>query len=174
MVEHLRGQPVVSVGCGAKHTIFVCEDGSAYSCGDGRDGKLGHGDSTCAPHPPRPARAGPRGPTPEGRSLRGARPRGFARAARVRWARGVGSFSLSASLSLFGRRTYIYPKHVEALSEVLHAACGFSHSVAICGEGTLYVWGSASRGQLGVASGQVRGAPARVQLVRGEGRSVSN
>ena len=78
--------------------------------------------------------------------------------------RGVGSFSRSfVRLFLFGCRTYIYPKHVEALSEVLHAACGFSHSVAICGEGTLYVWGSASRGQLGVASGQVRGAPARAR-----------
>jgi hypothetical protein len=70
VVEHLRGQPVVSVGCGAKHTIFVCEDGGAYSCGDGRDGKLGHGDSTCVLHPPRPRCA----QGPAGRLLREGRP----------------------------------------------------------------------------------------------------
>ena len=129
------------------------------------------------PAPPRPRRAqgaDSGGKVVTGRAPAWLRPRRACALGAWRWVVLTKRISLSLRAHLFGRRTYIYPKHVEALSEVLHAACGFSHSVAICGEGTLYVWGSASRGQLGVASGQVRGAPARVQLVRGEGRSVSN
>ncbi|KAJ1481888.1 hypothetical protein T484DRAFT_1805856 [Baffinella frigidus] len=65
---------------------------------------------------------------------------------------------------------YIYPKHIEALSGVVGVACGWYHSAAICAlrrprtaqesaeqGGTLFVWGSAARGQLGVESGKIRG-----------------
>ena len=51
-VEHLAGKHIVQIGCGYRHTIFVTDKGEAYSCGEGVDGKLGHGaeDSLLFPH----------------------------------------------------------------------------------------------------------------------------
>ena len=47
-VEHLRDIDVASVACGHRHTMFLTGDGEVYSCGEGVDGKLGHGDEdTC-------------------------------------------------------------------------------------------------------------------------------
>jgi len=39
-----RGQPAVMVPCGASHTVVLTEAGCVWTCGDGRFGKLGHGN----------------------------------------------------------------------------------------------------------------------------------
>ena len=44
-VEHLRGVRVTTIACADSHTAFVTDGGDIYTCGAGRDGKLGHGDS---------------------------------------------------------------------------------------------------------------------------------
>ena len=39
-----RGEPAVMVSCGASHTVVLTEAGCVWTCGDGRFGKLGHGN----------------------------------------------------------------------------------------------------------------------------------
>ncbi|EKX54666.1 hypothetical protein GUITHDRAFT_40316, partial [Guillardia theta CCMP2712] len=43
-VEHLANVSVRTISCGSKHTCFLTSDNSLYTCGNGKDGKLGHGD----------------------------------------------------------------------------------------------------------------------------------
>ena len=43
-VEALEGLEVASVHCGAMHTLVVTKAGEVYSCGNGFEGALGHGD----------------------------------------------------------------------------------------------------------------------------------
>jgi alpha-tubulin suppressor-like RCC1 family protein len=38
------GEPAVMVSCGASHTVVLTEAGCVWTCGDGRYGKLGHGN----------------------------------------------------------------------------------------------------------------------------------
>lgn len=39
------GLPAVQVSCGWAHTIVLTTDGRVFTCGDGENGKLGHGDT---------------------------------------------------------------------------------------------------------------------------------
>eukprot|EP00960_Hanusia_phi_P004228 123916-Hanusia_phi.AAC.6 len=43
-VEHLAHVSVRTISCGSKHTCFLTADDELYTCGSGKDGKLGHGD----------------------------------------------------------------------------------------------------------------------------------
>ena len=38
------GEAVLMVACGESHTATVTEDGGVYTCGLGKDGRLGHGN----------------------------------------------------------------------------------------------------------------------------------
>ena len=44
LVDSLKGKRVVDVACGSSHSACVLEDGSLYTWGKGRYGRLGHGD----------------------------------------------------------------------------------------------------------------------------------
>ena len=43
-IEALSGEQVCAVSAGADHSLFLTEDGTAYSCGRGAYGRLGHGN----------------------------------------------------------------------------------------------------------------------------------
>jgi len=43
-VEALAGQRVVAVSAGGMHSLAIAADGAVWSWGDGREGRLGHGD----------------------------------------------------------------------------------------------------------------------------------
>ncbi len=43
-VEYLAAHHITEICCGHRHTIFITDKGEAFSCGEGVDGKLGHGD----------------------------------------------------------------------------------------------------------------------------------
>eukprot|EP00947_MAST-08B_sp_MAST-8B-sp1_P005299 g5299.t1 len=45
LIEALSGVRVCAVSAGIGHSLFLTEDGKAYSCGDGKTGKLGHGNT---------------------------------------------------------------------------------------------------------------------------------
>eukprot|EP00947_MAST-08B_sp_MAST-8B-sp1_P001050 g1050.t1 len=45
LIEALSGVQVCAVSAGGDYTLFVAEDGKAYSCGSGIDGSLGHGNT---------------------------------------------------------------------------------------------------------------------------------
>ena len=40
------GQKVVQVAAGWMHTVFLCKDGTVFTCGDNTDGRLGHAHMT--------------------------------------------------------------------------------------------------------------------------------
>ena len=48
IVKELRGQRIVSIGCGYSHTVAVTEMGKVYSWGSSAFGQLGHGDRLTA------------------------------------------------------------------------------------------------------------------------------
>ena len=45
MIETLRGVEIVKVAAGGAHSAAIAADGSLYTWGKGRYGRLGHGDS---------------------------------------------------------------------------------------------------------------------------------
>eukprot|EP00698_Gefionella_okellyi_P023096 TRINITY_DN7775_c0_g1_i1.p2 TRINITY_DN7775_c0_g1~~TRINITY_DN7775_c0_g1_i1.p2 ORF type:complete len:1160 (-),score=258.39 TRINITY_DN7775_c0_g1_i1:5449-8883(-) len=47
-VGSLGDRQVVSVSCGAAHTVIVCRDGSVFVCGNGANGRLGTGSAANA------------------------------------------------------------------------------------------------------------------------------
>src|SRR3546814_7515467 len=40
-----HGVKVMSVGCGAEHSLFISSDGKLFSCGNGAQGQLGQGNT---------------------------------------------------------------------------------------------------------------------------------
>ena len=44
LVEALRGKMVVDAACGSSHSACILDDGSLYTWGKGRYGRLGHND----------------------------------------------------------------------------------------------------------------------------------
>ncbi|MBN3299503.1 RPGR regulator, partial [Amia calva] len=43
-VEHFRKRKVIHIACGENHTAVITDNGLLYTFGDGRHGKLGHGE----------------------------------------------------------------------------------------------------------------------------------
>lgn len=50
-VDYLRGKNVIKAVSGSGFTLFLNENGLVMSCGDGRQGCLGHGDWNCVTRP---------------------------------------------------------------------------------------------------------------------------
>ena len=44
LVESLKGKKVVDAACGSSHSACILDDGSLYTWGKGRYGRLGHND----------------------------------------------------------------------------------------------------------------------------------
>ena len=44
LIESLRGKKVVDAACGSSHSACILDDGSLYTWGKGRYGRLGHND----------------------------------------------------------------------------------------------------------------------------------
>jgi hypothetical protein len=43
-VESLKGEHIVDIAAGSRHSMALSADGHLYTWGNGRDGRLGHGD----------------------------------------------------------------------------------------------------------------------------------
>lgn len=44
LIESLRGKKVVDAACGSSHSACILDNGSLYTWGKGRYGRLGHND----------------------------------------------------------------------------------------------------------------------------------
>jgi len=44
LIESLRGKKVIDAACGSSHSACILDDGSLYTWGKGRYGRLGHND----------------------------------------------------------------------------------------------------------------------------------
>lgn len=140
-VTTLQSVPIKSVVAGAFHTLALSKVGNVYSWGDGKDGKLGHGEqqNQCIPR----------------------------RIARLRCVRCVSaghSHSLAACSAgiawIWGCVRYPStevaehwpaPQQIEALADVCirYVAAGGGHSLAVDESGGTWSWGCGGEGQLG-------------------------
>ncbi|ORM41251.1 DEAD-box ATP-dependent RNA helicase 42 [Babesia sp. Xinjiang] len=138
-------QNVVSLACGANHTLVTTVDGSLFSWGMGIFGVLGTGECKNQYIPVRVkfpvesfminCAAGCR------HSF------GLDNTGQI-WAWGYGG---NGRLGIGDTRSYYAPKLIQALQgcHVIQVSCGDSHSACIDKDGKVYTWGSSKGGKLG-------------------------
>ena len=163
-VLHLGGarNTVVVLAAGVKHMLAVTGDGKLYSWGEGTNGRLGHGDQTTVAEPRLlsslkgkmvvAAAAG------EEHSLAAASDGEM-------FAWGSGSFG---KLGLGDPTDESTPRPVTAAAghHVTAVACGYAHSVALCANYEVLVWGSGWKGKLGLGDNQNRATPTPIQMLK--------
>ena len=136
MITSLQRTRIVSVACGANHTLAISETGQLWSCGRGRHGQVRRGlhAAQCRawqPSHPTPPSPPPNPPCPAPCPPRPSPPQ-----------LGHGHFHDEGVLLL-----------VETIrhERIVSVAAGRAHSVALAADGKIFTWGDASKGQLGHA-----------------------
>lgn len=161
----LDGQEIVSLTCGADHTIAFSESQlQVYSWGWGDFGRLGHGNSTDCfiPHPIK--------------ALQGLRIRqiacGDSHCLAVTMEGEVQSWgrNQNGQLGLGTIEDSLVPQRIEAFQgiTVKMVAAGAEHTVAITEDGDLYGWGWGRYGNLGLGDRKDRNIPEKVSIISGE------
>jgi alpha-tubulin suppressor-like RCC1 family protein len=140
---------IVQVSAYATHALLLSADGSVYAWGDNPDGVLGTGDTSRRAHPTKISGLPPITAIATGldHSLAAA-------GNGLVYAWGDNSFG-QLGLGPGGPSQNTSPAPVLGLSASLHVkqlAAGFSHSLALFTNGTVYAWGANSYGQLGDGS----------------------
>lgn len=139
---------VVSLSCGANHTIITTVDGSLFSWGMGAYGVLGTGNTDNQFTPVRVEF--PLEDTIIAKCAAGCRHSfGLDNLGRV-WAWGYGG---NGRLGIGNTRTHYSPMMVKIQDgcKVVQISCGDVHSACIDEEGNVYTWGSSKGGKLGHA-----------------------
>eukprot|EP00569_Conticribra_weissflogii_P016347 CAMPEP_0171399114 /NCGR_PEP_ID=MMETSP0880-20121228/6388_1 /TAXON_ID=67004 /ORGANISM="Thalassiosira weissflogii, Strain CCMP1336" /LENGTH=839 /DNA_ID=CAMNT_0011913219 /DNA_START=41 /DNA_END=2560 /DNA_ORIENTATION=- len=163
LLERLSGKKVVQLSACGFHTGCLTDQGEVYTWGEGKFGRLGHGqERNC--HSPRLVE-----------SLLGKRPRQIA----------CGGFHSAVithdgKMYTFGGGEHgqlghgdkvnkVKPTLVQALDGVVlqQITCGWSHSVALTAEGEVYTWGNGDHGKLGHGSGKKVSTPQLVEKLVG-------
>ncbi|XP_042315284.1 probable E3 ubiquitin-protein ligase HERC4 isoform X4 [Sceloporus undulatus] len=136
---------VQDVGCGLRHTVFVLDDGTVYTCGCNDLGQLGHEKSR-----KRPEQVGALDAQNivavscgEAHTL-ALNDKGQVYA----W-----GFAAEGQLGLPGTEEYIrVPRNIKSLSDVqiVQVACGYYHSLALSKGSEVFSWGQNKHGQLGL------------------------
>ncbi|XP_032805642.1 putative E3 ubiquitin-protein ligase HERC4 isoform X1 [Petromyzon marinus] len=153
-----RAAGLRAVACGRRHTLFLMEDATVYSCGCNDLGQLGH-DKT-------------RKKLEQVSSLDTQTILAVAcgdshtlalndKGQLFAWGQ-----ASEGQLGLPGTDEIVrVPRHVKTLAEVpiVQVACGYHHSLALAKDGRLFTWGSNRYGQLGV--GSFGGSQRTAQLV---------
>lgn len=168
-VKALQDQEVISISCGAEHSLAATATGEVYAWGWGRYGNLGVGELTDRLLPTK---------------VQGLAGRVIDRVA-CGWRHSL-VVDKEGRVCTFGWSRYgqlghgdnedqLVPKQVDALAHVrvAHVAGGWRHTVAADEQGRLYAWGWNKFGQLGLGSNEDVNAP---QVVGGalEGEVVSS
>jgi alpha-tubulin suppressor-like RCC1 family protein len=118
-VEALKGITIVGCSAGHRHSLFLSEEGSLYSCGAGNAGCLGHGDTV----------------------------------------------------------TQLYPMKITAFDEdhvrIRQMSAGVDISMAVSTTGTVYSWGKADGGRIGLGLARTEVLlPRKVSVLSTEGAPV--
>lgn len=161
-LEKLAGRRVVQLSACGFHTGCLTDSGELYTWGEGKFGRLGHGcERNC--HSPRHVE-----------SLLGYRLRQVS----------CGGFHTAVvtedgKLYTFGggehgqlghndRVNKVKPTLVKSLESVFvsQITCGWSHSVALTGEGKVYTWGNGDHGKLGHGTGRKVTIPQVVEKLK--------
>ena len=149
---------VKEVAAGGMHTLLLSTCGRVWSCGIGKHGALGHGDTHGTANCPAPVQI-------VGGGLRQARAVQIAAgdchslilsSAGHAYSFGWGS---GGRLGHGDAKTRTAPQRIEALAEagvlVLQVSGGDTHSLAVSESGEVYAWGRRSYGRLGLGEDEL-------------------
>uniref|UniRef100_A0A8C5PVV1 HECT and RLD domain containing E3 ubiquitin protein ligase 4 n=1 Tax=Leptobrachium leishanense TaxID=445787 RepID=A0A8C5PVV1_9ANUR len=134
--DFFQNKNVRDVGCGSRHTVFVLDDGTVYSCGCNDLGQLGHDRGR-----KKPEQVG----ALDAQNIV-AVSCGEAHTLALNDKGQVFSWGLATDgqIGLSGVEEYIrVPRNIKSLSEVqiVQVACGHHHSLALSKESEVYAWG---------------------------------
>ncbi|XP_070697614.1 probable E3 ubiquitin-protein ligase HERC4 isoform X1 [Pempheris klunzingeri] len=161
--EFFHGKQVCDVGCGHRHTAFLLEDGTVYTCGCNDLGQLGHEKSRKKPEQVVALDA----------QIIVAVSCGESHTLALNDKGQVFSWGLGSDgqlgLNNFEECVRV-PRNIKSLSDVQIAqvACGYWHSHALSRGGQVFSWGQNRYGQLGLGiNGQSISTPQIIQSLQG-------
>ncbi|XP_017279852.1 probable E3 ubiquitin-protein ligase HERC4 [Kryptolebias marmoratus] len=161
--EFFLGKRVSDVGCGRKHTAFLLEDGTVYTCGCNDLGQLGHEKSRKKPEQVVALDA----------QIIVAVSCGESHTLALNDKGQLFSWGLGADgqlgLNNFEECVRV-PRNIKSLSDVqiTQIACGYWHSLALSKGGQIFSWGQNRLGQLGLGFiGQSISSPQMIQSLKG-------
>uniref|UniRef100_A0A2K5VXD0 HECT and RLD domain containing E3 ubiquitin protein ligase 4 n=1 Tax=Macaca fascicularis TaxID=9541 RepID=A0A2K5VXD0_MACFA len=138
---------VRDVGCGLRHTVFVLDDGTVYTCGCNDLGQLGHEKSRKKPEQVVALDA----QNIVAVSCGEAHTLALNDKGQV-YAWGLDS---DGQLGLLGSEECIrVPRNIKSLSDIqiIQVACGYYHSLALSKASEVFCWGQNKYGQLGLGT----------------------
>ncbi|XP_065264696.1 probable E3 ubiquitin-protein ligase HERC4 isoform X1 [Emys orbicularis] len=143
--DFFLNKKVRDVGCGLRHTVFVLDDGTVYTCGCNDLGQLGHEKSR-----KRPEHVG----ALDAQNIVSASC-GEAHTLALNDKGQVYAWGLATDgqLGLPGTEECIrIPRNIKSLSDIqiMQVACGYCHSLALSKGSEVYSWGQNKYGQLGI------------------------
>ncbi|XP_051779370.1 probable E3 ubiquitin-protein ligase HERC4 isoform X1 [Erpetoichthys calabaricus] len=143
--EFFQVKKVRDVGCGRRHTVFVLDDGTVYTCGCNDLGQLGHEKGR-----KKPEQVG----ALDAQNIV-AVSCGEAHTLALNDKGQVFAWGLASDgqLGLSGTEECIrVPKNIKSLSEIqiVQVACGYYHSLALSKASEIFSWGQNKYGQLGL------------------------
>uniref|UniRef100_A0A671LU18 Probable E3 ubiquitin-protein ligase HERC4 n=1 Tax=Sinocyclocheilus anshuiensis TaxID=1608454 RepID=A0A671LU18_9TELE len=160
--EFFEGKRVRDVGCGRRHSVFLLEDGTVYTCGCNDLGQLGHDKARKKPEQVMSLDA----QNIVSVSCGAAHTLALNDKGQV-FAWGLGS---DRQLGLSNIEDCIrIPRTVKSLSElhIAQVACGYCHSLALA-RGQIFSWGQNKYGQLGLGmQGASVSSPQVIQSLQG-------
>jgi len=166
-LEEISSQGVRQIACGSGHVLVLCDTGDVYSWGSGREGQLGLGKLQSYT-------------TPQlvwGMMRKGVRQigAGSQHSAALTFNGHLYTWGASTQgqLGHGNRRTQPLPKLVDSLDNecrersttVRLVGCGASHSVAVLGNGDLFIWGRPDFGRLGHTRKEMSSTPVLVDAL---------
>ncbi|KAK9541806.1 hypothetical protein VZT92_001826 [Zoarces viviparus] len=161
--EFFHGKQVCDLGCGHRHTAFLLEDGTVYTCGCNDLGQLGHEKSRKKPEQVVALDA----------QIILAVSCGESHTLALNDKGQVFSWGLGSDGQL-GLQNFEecarVPRNIKSLSDVQIAqvACGYWHSHALSRGGQVFSWGQNRYGQLGLGmNGKSISAPQMIQSLQG-------
>lgn len=161
--DFFGGKKVCDVGCGHRHTVFLLDDGTVYTCGCNDLGQLGH----------EKARKKPEHVVALDAQIIVAVSCGKCHTLALNDKGQIYSWGLGSDgqlgLNNFEECVRV-PRNIKSLSDVQIAqvACGFWHSHALSRGGQVFSWGQNQCGQLGLGmSGQSISTPHMIQSLQG-------
>lgn len=161
--EFFHGKKVCDVGCGLRHTAFLLEDGTVYTCGCNDLGQLGH--EKCRKKPEQVVALDAQiilaVSCGESHTL-SLNDKGQV----FSWGQGSDG---QLGLNNFEECVRV-PRNIKSLSDIQIAqvACGYWHSHALSRGGQVFSWGHNRYGQLGLGiNGQSISTPQIIQSLQG-------
>ena len=160
----LAGKTVIAIAAGRSHSLALCSDGTVAAWGANSYGQLGNGTTGISPLPVMVSRTG---------GLAGKTVTSIATGTYFSMAvcsDGTAATWGDNSYGQLGNNTTIHSSVPVAVTKtgvlagktIMTACAGYSHSLALCSDGTLGAWGSSYSGQLGNGSTDSSNAPVLV------------